>query len=152
MSQTPATWLATLPLAAPLSAENLRTTSWLLSPTTIPRSNGDCLRVFQGNYILYALSINLHTHTFSILIRSKSGSFRSGSVSPQSLGGWEAGQESPCSLVSPGTSHTVNIMNNSATSLESGFMVSILFTLFEDSWLGHFGSSRSSHLCLSLWS
>merc|ERR1712110_111812 len=56
------------------------------------------------------------------LPRSKSGSFRSGSVSPQSLGGWEAGQESPCSLVSPGTSHTVNIMNNSATSLESGFM------------------------------
>merc|ERR1719195_2002171 len=48
--------------------------------------------------------------------RSKSGSFRSGSVSPQSWG-WEAVQESP------GTeSGTPNMMNTSATSLESGFL------------------------------
>ena len=52
------------------------------------------------------------------LFRSKSGSFRSGSVSPQSWG-WEAVQESP------GTeSSTANMMNTSATSLESGFLVS----------------------------
>ena len=76
----------------------------------------------------------IHTH-IHVLIRSKSGSFRSGSVSPQSQGGWEAGLESPCSLVSPGTSHTVHIMNNSATSLESGFMVSITFSLCEGFWL-----------------